>query len=174
MFCLSPDSEGRGGEDEDVGLGDQKEDGAFSGRSVEGRGCGEVAGVEATLEGAEGKVLRVFTWRFLEAGTELGWTPGWSHCLGKVRWVLGGVRISEKEEVRVPVWKEGLGNKRPRRWRRSCQGRKRRARIFPAALRACTVPCRHQDVVNFQCLCAKRTPLVIHAVLTGGRNHFGD
>ena len=87
MFCLSPDSEGRGGEDEDAGLGDQKEDGAFSGRSMEARGCGVVGGVEATLEGAEGKALRVFTWRFLKAGTELG-GEGWGGPLGGVA-VLG-------------------------------------------------------------------------------------
>ena len=44
-------------------------------------------GVEATLEGAEGKALRVFTWRFLKAGTELG-GEGWGGPLGGVA-VLG-------------------------------------------------------------------------------------
>ena len=55
--------------------------GAWREGDVEGRG------VEATLEGGEGKALRVFTWRFQEAGTELrgeGWggPPGGVTILG--------------------------------------------------------------------------------------------
>lgn len=84
------------------------------------------------------------------------------------------MRISEKEEVRVPVWQEGLGNKRPRRWRRSWQGRKRRAGFLPQLSEHAQYHAGSGMLSTFSASVVKRTPLVIRAVLTGGRNHFGD
>lgn len=74
------------GEDEDAGLGDPEEDGPFPMTEERGGEDVEGHGVEATLEGAEGRRLRVFTWRFRRQGQSSG--EGWGGPPGGVT-ILG-------------------------------------------------------------------------------------
>ena len=60
------------------------------------------------------------------------------------------------------------------RWRRSWQGRKRRAGFLPQLSEHAQYHAGSGMLSTFSASVVKRTPLVIRAVLTGGRNHFGD
>lgn len=102
-------------------------------------------------------------------GRGLGWTPGGVTILGKARWVLGGVRISEKEEVRVLLWQEGAWQQETKEMEKERSGKEERGGIPPAALgNAHTVPRRLRGCCQLSVhSVAKRTPLVIRAVLTG-------
>lgn len=141
-------------------------------------GCGG-AGSGGHLEGAEGRRSGSSTWRFQEAGTELrgrglGWTPRWSHYLGKARGVLGGVRISGEGGGKGPCVARRAWQQETKEMEKERSGKGREGRDSPQLSEHAQYHVGSGMLSTFSASVAKRTPLVIRAVPTGGRNRFGD